>query len=513
AMEAPTWVSYAAFWIATLAVLLLSHHLRLRRWGKLNLPPGPKPWPIIGNLNLLGPLPHQSIHALCQKYGPIMQLRFGSYPAVVGSSIEMAEAFLKTFDVNFSERPKSIAGKHIGYNYFDITWSPYGPYWQQARKMCISELLCAKRLDFFEYVRKEEINALIKDVHKFANKPITLKEHHAAFSLNVLSRMILGKAYADPSVESVISPEEYKEMVDELFFLSGVLNIGDSIPWVGFLDLQGYIKRMKKLRKQFDKFLDHVMDEHVEKRKGVKDYVANDLVDVALQYANNPNLEVKLDRNGIKGFIVNLISGGTESSIVNVEWAISELLKKPEIFKKVTDELDRVIGRERWVEEKDIVNLPYLDAVIKESMRLHPAAPMLHRNAREDCKIAGYDIPKGTRVFVHVWGLGRDPKLWDNPNEFCPERFNGKAIDVKGQNYELLPFGSGRRVCPGYSLGLKMIQLSLANLLHGFTWKLPGDMKKEELDMEEFFGLSTPKKIPLVVVAEPRLPLHLYSEL
>ena len=197
---------------------------------------------------------------------------------------------------------------------------------------------------------------------------------------------------------------------------------------------------------------------------------------------------------------------------MTVEWAISELLKNPEIFDKAIEELDRVIGRERWVEEKDIVNLPYIDAIAKETMRLHPVAPMLvPRMCREDCQIAGYDIAKGSRVLVNVWTIGRDPTVWKNPHAFYPERFMEYSIDVKGQDFELLPFGSGRRMCPGYSLGLKVIQSSLANLLHGFSWKLPGDMEKEDLNMEEIFGLSTPKKYPLHAVAQPRLPPHLYS--
>lgn len=209
----------------------------------------------------------------------------------------------------------------------------------------------------------------------------------------------------------------------------------------------------------------------------------------------------------------DLIAGGTESSAVTVEWAISELLKKPEIFAKATEELDRVIGRDRWVEENDIANLPYVNSIAKETMRLHPVAPMLvPRLAREDCQLAGYDIPKDTRVLVNVWTIGRDPTLWDNPDEFCPDRFIGKAIDVKGHDFELLPFGAGRRMCPGYPLGIKVIQASLANLLHGFTWKLPGNMAKEDLNMEEIFGLSTPKKFPLEAVAQPRLPLHMYSQ-
>jgi cytochrome P450 len=194
--------------------------------------------------------------------------------------------------------------------------------------------------------------------------------------------------------------------------------------------------------------------------------------------------------------VQDLIAGGTESSAVTVEWVISELLKKPEVIVKATEELDRVIGRGRWVTEKDIPRLPYVDAIVKETMRLHPVAPMLvPRLSREDTTVAGYDIPAGTRVLVSVWTIGL-----------------GSRLDVKGQDYELLPFGSGRRMCPGYSLGLKVIQVSLANLLHGFAWSLPDGVTKEELSMEEIFGLSTPRKFPLEAVVEPKLPAHLYAE-
>ncbi|KAA0065634.1 cytochrome P450 71A1-like [Cucumis melo var. makuwa] len=506
----PSCLSYITAWIAALALLLLSYRLRRR---KLNLPPGPKPWPVIGNLHLIGSLPHQSIHQLSKKYGPIMHLRFGSFPVVVGSSVEMAKIFLKTQDLNFVSRPKTAAGKYTTYNYSDITWSQYGPYWRQARKMCLMELFSARRLDSYEYIRKEEMNGLVREIYKSCGEVIKVKDYLSTVSLNVISRMVLGKKYTDESSENgIVSPDEFKKMLDELFLLSGVLNIGDSIPWIDFLDLQGYVKRMKALSKKFDRFLEHVLDEHNERRKGVQNYVAKDMVDVLLQLADDPNLEVKLERHGVKAFTQDLIAGGTESSAVTVEWAISELLKNPEIFNKAIEELNEVIGKERWVEEKDIVNLPYINAIAKETMRLHPVAPMLvPRMAREDCQIAGYDIAKGTRVLVNVWTIGRDPTVWRNPHAFDPDRFMESSIDVKGQDFELLPFGSGRRMCPGYSLGLKVIQSSLANLLHGFNWKLPGDMEKEDLNMEEIFGLSTPKKYPLDAVAEPRLPPHLYS--
>ncbi|CAA3009827.1 cytochrome P450 71A1-like [Olea europaea subsp. europaea] len=508
-MEAPSWTPFAAAWFTILALLLFSKILRRK---KLNLPPGPKPWPIIGNLNLIGPLPHRSLHELSQKYGPLMHLQFGSFPVVVGSSVEMAKTFLKTMDVTFASRPKTAAGKYTTYNYSDITWSPYGAYWRQARKMCLMELFSAKRLESYEYIRAEEMNSLLKELFKSAGKPILLKDYLSTVSLNVISRMVLGKKYSDQSEDSIVSPDEFKKMLDELFLLNGVFNIGDSIPYIDFLDLQGYVKRMKIVSKKFDGFLERVLDEHNARRKATENYTSNDMVDVLLELAEDPKLDVKLERHGVKAFTQDLLAGGTESSAVTVEWAISELLKKPEIFKKATEELDRVIGRDRWVQEKDIPSLPYVEAIVKETMRLHPVAPMLvPRLAREDCKVAGYDIQKETRVLVNVWTIGRDPEIWENPDEFHPERFVGKNIDVKGQDFELLPFGSGRRMCPGYSLGLKVIESSFANLLHGYNWRLPENMRPQDLNMEEIFGLSTPRKFPLVAVAEPRLPLVIYS--
>ncbi|KAJ0075352.1 hypothetical protein Patl1_35104 [Pistacia atlantica] len=439
-----SWAFISFLWLPTLLFILL-FCLNLFYHRKLNLPPGPSPWPIIGNLNLIGSLPHQSIHSLAKKYGPIMQLRFGSYTVVVGSSVEMARYFLKTYDHNFASRPKTAGGKYTTYNYSDMVWAPYGPYWRQAQK----------------------------------------------------------------SESEIVTPKEFKEMLEELFLLNGVLDIGDSIPWVGFLDLQGYRKRMKAVMKKLDRFYEHVLDEHDGRGKNT----SKDMVDVLLQLADDPSFQVKLQRHQIKALIQDLLGGGTESSMVTLEWAISEILKKPDIFKKATEELDRVVGRNRLVREKDISNLPFIDAIVKETMRLHPVAPMLvPRVAREDCNVAGYDILKNTRVLVNVWSIGRDPAVWSRPDEFCPERFmENKEIDVMGHHFELLPFGAGRRMCPGYSLALKVIRSNLANLLHGFAWKLPGDMKHEDLDMEEIFGLSTPRKFPLVAVPEPRLPLHVYS--
>ncbi|PWA92283.1 cytochrome P450 71A1 [Artemisia annua] len=298
-------ISYSVLaWLATVALLLFARHF-LRPTTKLNLPPGPKPWPIIGNFNLIGSLPHRSIHDLSQKYGQIMHLKFGSKSVVVGSSVEMAKVILKTMDVNFICRPKLAAGKYTTYNYSDITWSPYGPYWRQARKMCIVELFSVKRLNSYEYIRVEETKSLLKELHKSCGGPIVLKQFLSNVSLNVICRIVVGKRYLDESEAGKLglTVDEFQKMLDELFLLNGVLNIGDWIPWISFIDLQGYVKRMKAISKKFDRFLEHVLNEHEERRftEGGS-FVPKDMVDHLLQIADDPTLDVKLERHGVKGF-------------------------------------------------------------------------------------------------------------------------------------------------------------------------------------------------------------------
>uniref|UniRef100_A0A0D3H119 Uncharacterized protein n=1 Tax=Oryza barthii TaxID=65489 RepID=A0A0D3H119_9ORYZ len=428
--------------LATLLSMALAAFLLLgliKRKGSrrgYNLPPGPTPWPVIGNFNLIGALPHRSIHELSRKYGELMLLRFGSFPVVVGSSVAMARLVLKTHDAVFIDRPRTASRKHTTYGYADITWSPYGAYWRQARRICVTELFSARRVASFEHIRADEVRALVRGLFAAASSgrsgAVHLnRDHLSTLSMNVITRMVLGKRFfsegADAAEGPVSTLSEFKWMLDELLLLNGVLNVGDWIPWVDWMDLQGYVRRMKKVGKMFDAFMEHVLDEHSERRRG---------------------------RVGVKAFTQDLIAGGTESSSVTVEWALSELFKNPAIFAKATEELDRVVGRGRWVTEKDIPNLPYLDAIMKETMRMHPIVPLLiPRVARDDAAVAGYDIPKGARVLINVWTIGRDPELWDAAEEFMPERFIGSRIDVKGQDFELLRSGPGGACAPAITSG------------------------------------------------------------
>ncbi|WVZ61992.1 hypothetical protein U9M48_011794 [Paspalum notatum var. saurae] len=536
--------AYLPIALATALIFLVSILRHRRRQSatvrKYNLPPGPRPWPVIGNLHLIGALPHRSAHELSKRYGPLMSLRFGSSPAVVGSSVDMARFFLRTHDLSFIDRPRVAAGRYTGYGYSDMLWSPYGAYWRQARRLWKAELLSAARLRQHERARSQEVRAMLRGLYDDAPPPpaVRIMDHLFTVNINVISRMVLGKKYVGggdgggggggSSSAPTTTPEEFKWMIEEFFFLSGALNVGDMIPWLSWLDPHGYVRRMKRLRQMFDRFLDHVLDEHDgRRRREGEGFVAMDMVDLLLELADDPDLEVPIQRHGVKAFTLNLLVGLPDTTSVTIEWAMSELLRNPGVLAKATEELDRVVGRERHVTEGDVASLPYVEAVVKETMRLHPVTPMLApRLSREDVVVAvpsstgehdgagavGYGIPAGTLVFVNVWAIGRDPGVWGpDAGEFLPERFAGSSVDVLGHDLELLPFGSGRRMCPGIALGLKVVQLILASLLHGYAWRLPDGVAAEELSMEEKHGLSMPRLVPLEAVAEPRLPAHLYA--
>ncbi|XP_051133065.1 trimethyltridecatetraene synthase-like [Andrographis paniculata] len=497
--------------IVALAFVFNKHKPKL----KFKFPPGPKPWPIIGNLNLIGSIPHQSLHFLSKKYGPIMYLKFGKFPVVVASTPEMAKEFLKNHDAEFASRPLLSAGKYTSYNYSDLTWSPYGPYWRQARKIYLSEVFSPKKMEseLFEQIRTEERRDLMSRLHSLSgNSSVLLRDHVFRYALLTINRMALGQKYFNDceDEESSLQFDEFHEMLDEWFLLGGVFNIGDWIPWLQFLDLQGYVRRMKVLAKKLDKIYEVVINDHV-KMAATNNSGRKDTVDRLLELAEDPNVDVKLTRDQIKALIQNLIVGGADTTRTVMEWIVQELMRHPRVYEKAKDELNRVIGKNRWVEETDYAKLPYIEAIIIETMRLHPLATFLAPHyAMDNCRIAGYDILKGTTILINTWSIGRDPDSWDAPEEFIPERFVGKKVDILGMNFALLPFGSGRRRCPGYSLGLKSMWAITANLLHGFDLKLGDGMRHEDVSLEEVYGLTTHPKQILSIILEPTLPKELY---
>ncbi|CAN6203076.1 unnamed protein product [Urochloa humidicola] len=533
-MELTATASMATAFAAFMAVFFILRHMLAPSGRKkaLNLPPGPRGLPVIGSLGVLaGALPpHRALAALASRHGALMHLRLGSYHTIVASSAAAARLVLKTHDLTFADRPPTAAGEITSYGYLGIVHTPYGAYWRMARKLCATELFSARRVASFERVRALEMRALARAVFERAaaggGAAVAVREHVAGATLRNILRMAVGEKWS--GCYGSADGEAFRRTLDEAFAATGaVSNVGEWVPWLGRLDLQGFVRRMKVVHELFDPFFEKIVEEHEERRRAAGELVpvASDLVDVLLhlqlaEEEDGKGQEARLTRVGVKAFIQDIIAGGTESSAVTIEWAMSELLRRPDAMAAAAAELDRVVGRGRWVTERDLPGLPYIDAVVKETLRLHPVGPLLvPHHAREDTVVAGYDVPAGARVLVNVWAIARDPASWpDAPGEFRPERFlsgggggAGAGVDVRGAHFELLPFGAGQRICPAVDLAMKLVAAGVANLVQGFAWRLPEGMKPEDVSMEEHVGLSTKRKVPLVAVAEPRMPAHLYD--
>ncbi|KAJ1377811.1 Cytochrome P450 [Sesbania bispinosa] len=278
------------------------------------------------------------------------------------------------------------------------------------------------------------------------------------------------------------------------------------------LDLQGMGKKLKEVRDRYDNMIENIIQEHEEARnKSTRKDAARDVLDALLSIYEDPNSEVKITRDNIKAFLVDMFTGGTDTTAVTLEWSLAELMNHPIVMEKARKEIDSVIGKDRIVLESDIAHLPYLQAIVKETLRLHPPSPFILRESTKNCTIAGYHIPAKTQIFTNVWAISRDPKNWDNPLEFMPERFlindeNGRnsQLEVRGQHYQLLPFGSGRRRCPGTSLALNVAHTTLAAMIQCFEWKSE-DGRNGSVDMKEGPSFILSRAQPLICVPKTRL--------
>eukprot|EP00253_Pinus_taeda_P027373 PITA_27373 len=495
---------YIKFAAAILVTLVVSWSF-LFQVRKRRLPPGPFPLPIVGNLHLLlGRLPHQALATLSLKCGPLMSLRLGSSAlTLVVSSADMAKEFLKNNDRLFAGRPQSMAAKYLSYNFSNVGYAPYGAYWRQMRKICVLQLLSSKRLDSFRFIREEEVCSMIRSIiedSEGSHVPVSISKAVSTLATSIICRMAFGRKYSD---------QQLIESIKESFLLAGTFNIADYIPYLAWLDLQGLGRRFKKIHKTVDHFFNNVIEEHIARNDP---NVTPDLVDVLLAICADNDTEFQIKRKHIKGVIADMFAAGTDTSSIAIEWGMSEVLRNPPVLKKLHEELERVVGMERMVQESDLPSLVYLQAVVKETLRLHPPGPLaIPHLSLEDCSVSGYEIPGGTCVLLNLWAIGRNPKSWEDAESFKPERFMEKTeaaeVDVNVQNFEWIPFGAGRRGCPGQQLGMLVVEFGMAQLLHCFNWRLPEKMNgQEELDMSERFnGLTLPRAHELVAVPTPRL--------
>ncbi|PKI39118.1 hypothetical protein CRG98_040494 [Punica granatum] len=430
-------------------------------------------WPFLGHLHLLGgPRPaHLVLAQMADKCGPIFTIRLGLRRAVVVNSWELAKECLTSNDRAFATRPKTLGSEILTYNYAMVGFSPYSPYWRHVRKISTLELLSTHRISLLRQVRESEVLASVRDIYQEYRRKnassisnsraepaslllVDMKRWFRDITVNIMFRMIVGKRFHDDGE----GDEEGRKALRDWMELIGRFVVSDGLPFLRWLDLGGHEKAMKKTAKELDLVVQQWLDEHKARRNldGEAGAVKSeqDFMDVLLSNLDG-NAEISsYDSDTInKAMCLAMILAGTDTTTVTMTWATSLLLNNKETLKKVQQELDTQIGRDRQIQ--------------------------------------------------------RDPRVWPDPSKFWPERFltTHKDIDVRGQNFEFIPFGSGRRMCPGISLALQVVGLALASFLHAFNVQTPAD---EAVDMEEAVGLTNLKATPLEVLISPRVPKHVY---
>ncbi|XP_010527268.1 PREDICTED: cytochrome P450 82G1-like [Tarenaya hassleriana] len=474
--------------------------------------------PLIGHLHLLRgkDLVFKKFAAMSDKLGPIFSLKIGTYRLVVVSDSETVRDCFTASDQVLANRPNISLGRYVGYNNAILALAPYGDYWRELRKITTIHLFSNHRIEMLGHVRLSEVSAFIKHLYtttmERGSSMVGMDTLLEFMTFNIILRTVVGKRIEYGEVER--EEWRYKKAIKQMEHLAGIFMVGDAIPLLEWLDFAN-VSSMKNTAKELDAVISKWLQEHLEERSGNgNDEIGLDqdktVMDLLIDVLPEDVVMSGHTRDTIvKATTLILTLTGSDSTFITLIWAVSLLLNNPSVLKTAQDEMDDIVGKGRWVEESDIRNLKFLQAIIKETHRLYPPAPLTGiREASEDCYVGGYRISKGTRLLINLWKLHRDPKIWQEPEVFRPERFmveETKGWDKSG--YEYIPFSSGRRSCPGMNLGLRVVYLVLARLLQGFELRRVSD---EPLDMAEGPGLALPKVEPIEVSVMPRLEPDLY---
>ncbi|MED6192823.1 hypothetical protein PIB30_013714 [Stylosanthes scabra] len=499
-------LSLVSFILFIVAALIIGRNLK-KNESIPNIPPGPWKLPIIGSIHhLVTSKPHRKLRDLANIYGPLMHLQLGEIFTIVISSPEYAREVMKTHDVVFASRPKILASEIMAYDSTDIVFAPYGNYWRQLRKICTLELFSTKRVKSFQPIREEEFSNLMTRIASVKGSTVNLTEEVFSSIYTINSRAAFGMKCKDQ--------EKYISVINEAITAAAGFDLGDLFPSSKWLQLiSGLRPKVERLQGQSDQILENIINEHRETKLKAKEgehESDEDLVDVLLKFEGGNALgqDICLTTNNIKAIIQNIFGAGGGTTATTIDWAMAEMIKDPTIMRKAQDEVRENFNKKVRVDETCLYKLKYLKSVVKETLRLHPPVPLLlPRECRSACKTNGYYIPEKSKVIVNAWAIGRDPNYWSEPERFHPERFFDSSIDYKGNNFEYIPFGAGRRMCPGSALGVINVELALAYLLYHFDWKLPGEMRSEELDMTEALGVTVRRKDDLKLVPIASHPL------
>ncbi|XP_047968835.1 sugiol synthase-like [Salvia hispanica] len=477
----------AAILLAIAATWLISFRRRKR------LPPGPTPLPIIGNMLQVGSQPHETFAELSKQYGSLMSIHLGSLYTVVVSSPEMAKEILQLF--NGRENPQATEAHDYRHN--SVGLLPMGDTWREMRKISMEHIFSKQSMERSLDLRKEKLRQLLDHAQKCSEEGRAVDFSEATFvtTTNAMSEIMFSEQ--DVEFDSPASTQ-VKEMMHSAVTIASVPNYADYFPMLRPFDLQGVKRRARVYYGRMLGIMEGRLDERIQFRKEnpnapKKNDLLEMIVDSLLAKDN------KLTRKSYTHLLMDMYIGTLVVNTNGIEWMMKELVSHPDKMAKLKAELKSVMGDEKVVDDSKMSKLPYLQAVVKESMRLHPPSIVLNRQAESDQVVNGYLIPKGTRVLINLWGMGRDSTIWDNPLSFEPERFLDQKIDFKGQDYELIPFGSGKRICPGMSFSSWVMHTMPATLIHNFNWKLErqdASDKEAKRTLNGFpMGLAAPLKI------------------
>ncbi|CAN0927695.1 3,9-dihydroxypterocarpan 6A-monooxygenase [Linum grandiflorum] len=463
-------------------------------------PPSPPALPIIGHLHLIGKVLPKSFQALAQSYGPLIQIRMGFSTCVVASNEAVAKEIFKAQDLNFSSRPEFGSSEYFIYRGSRFVTAQYGEYWRFMKKLSMTRLLSVPQLRLFADVVDEEKVRLIESAARCATDGRLFDL--SRLTNNTICRMAMSTRCSGTNKDA----EEIAGLVKTCLQLAGRLSVGDILGPFRFLDFSGTGKKLVGALTKYDRIVSRIIKEHQEQALKMESgilKVRKDILDILLETYNDPNAELKLSENDIKSFLLDIFFAGTDTSSSAMQWAMGELINHPKSFKKLRAEIDSVVGPTRLVKDSDVPNLPYLRAVIRETLRLHPSAPLIIRECAEDCLVNGFSVKSKTRVLVNVYAIMRDPKSWTNPDEFDPERFMDIQMDYKGRDCLFMPFGGGRRACPGAGHGLMVTHSTVGALVQCFDWRVKGGMEK--VDIKLVTGYSGAMASPLVCYPVSRL--------
>ncbi|KAL6858796.1 hypothetical protein ACP4OV_017798 [Aristida adscensionis] len=485
---------------ATLAVTLLYYFtsLRRRRSGAARqLPPGPRPLPLIGNLLDLrhGNL-HHTLARLAHAHGPVMRLRLGLTTAVVVSSPDAArEAFTK-HDRRLAARAVPDATRALDFCNRSMIWLPSAdPRWKTLRGIVATHVFAPRSLAAVRGVRERKVRDLVAYLRGRSGREVEVGQAVYGGVLNLLSSALFSLDVLDVGAESA---QGLRGLFEELIESIAKPNVSDLFPFLRPLDLQGRLRWMAGHLRKIFRVLDDIIDRRLAEASPKEEH--SDFLEVLIELMSTG----KIVRDNLTTILFDVFVAGSDTISVTVEWAMAELLRNPGIMAKVRTEIRDALGDKDAVEEPDAASLPYLKAVVKEAMRLHPVAPVMlpHQAVEDGVEIGGYAVPKGSTVIFNTWAIMRDPAAWERPDEFVPERFLDTAADMdfRGKDFEFMPFGSGRRVCPGIPMAERVVPLILASMLHAFEWRLPDGVSPEQLDLSERFITANVLAVPLRAV-------------